>query len=203
MSFAQLWLHDFVQHLRIIWHPKCQARPFVVDEHPFSGGLIMSRPHRNLVIASLLGLSFVAWESPAAKGGDGGSAGVQSSTPAPAAPSAAAPIGKAAANANSGTYRAFSTDPGAHWVYYYHPGYGGCYYYYAPASSPAATGGQSAPNVTAPSVTAANPNSVTYRSYSADPVVSPTYSYSNPGVYNYSSSNYSYSSGGHTWGSRR
>jgi len=170
----------------------------------------MSRPHRNLVIASLLGLSFVAWESPAAKGGDGGSAGVQPSTPAPAAsaPSAAAPIAKAAANANSGTYRAFSTDAGAHWVYYYYPGYGGCYYYNAPAPSPAAAGGQPAPNVTAPSVTApsvtaANPNSVTYRSYSADPVVSPTYSYSNPGVYNYSSSNYSYSSGGHTWGSRR
>ncbi|HUE15138.1 MAG TPA: hypothetical protein VMR25_13290 [Planctomycetaceae bacterium] len=172
----------------------------------------MSRALRSLVIADLLGLSLFAWEIPAAKAGDGVSKGVQSSTAAPAntTPSAAPQIAKPVANANSGTSRSFSTDPGANWVYYYYPGYGGCYYYSAPA--PAAAVGQPgtastarAPSVVAPSVTAANANSGTYRSFSADPGANTTYSYANPGTYNY---NYSYgssssSSGGHSWGSRR
>ncbi len=176
----------------------------------------MSRALCSLVIAHLLGLSLIAWAIPAAKAGDGVSKGVQPSTAAPAhttpntTPSAAPQSAKPVANANSGTSRSFSTDPGATWVYYYYPGYGGCYYYSAPA--PAAAVGQPgtastarSPSVVAPSVTAANGNSGTVRSYSADPGANATYSSANPGSYNYNYSygNYSYSSGGHSWGSRR
>lgn len=188
-----------------------EAGPFVVARNLFSGGLIMMRALRSLVIAGLVGLLLLCVGRPAAKAADPTWGHVQTSrsssdsyasnqvyfynnsAPSTAAPSASVPTARAT-NSSSVAYRSYSSDPGSNSGYYYFsPGSCACYYY-APAPSPAPATAQALPN---PTATNANANSGTYRSFSPDPAPTANYSYSYPGTYSYSSHS------GHSWGGRR
>jgi hypothetical protein len=171
----------------------------------------MLRVLRNFVIGGLVSLSPLLWQNPESQAGDPTwghfqanrqSATSNQTTPAyyyinaaptsvvSSAPSMPAPS-TVAVNSNSVTYRSYAPDPASSPnSYYYVPGPCGCYSY-VPGPSPAVASPPPA------AVTANSANSGAYRSFSADPVSSPVYTYY-PGGYT------SHPVGsGHSWGGRR
>jgi hypothetical protein len=168
----------------------------------------MWRVLRILVIGGIAGFSLLVWQSLKTQAGDPTWGHFQASrqaatsnqtnqayyynnaAPTSVAPSAPAPS-TVASNSSSVTYRSYSPDPASSaGSYYYVPGYCGCYSY-VPGPPPAVASPPPA------AVTANSASSGTYRSFSADPVASPAYTYY-PGVYTYHPAG-----SGHSWGGRR
>jgi hypothetical protein len=176
----------------------------------------MLRVLRNVVFVELVSLSLLIWCTPQTRAGDptwgrvqaSGQSGTSNQTTptyyynnaartsvAPAVPSVVAP-NPIASNSPSVTYRSYSPDPASNaGSYYYSPGCCGCYSY-TPGPPPAAAAQATSPSGTI-AATATAPNSGTYRSFSAEPVATPSYAYPS-GYYTYRSSG-----GGHSWGGRR